>query len=334
MLPDDSNHYGNVHGGVILKMIEENGMISASRHIAPRLPQDKPNPSDKVSIVALARIDRVDFQNPMHIGELAELKSHVSCVGKKSMEVTCTVTAENLLTGSKMETNKARLWYVMIDGSPEKKRFTDALMMDVPKLIVSQREAPPLIYSTESEEKEALERYRALKETRSPSAKKQLEAVSNFRRPDSLPVLSHVVLPSECHRFNTIFGGVVMKLMDTGAAVVAMKHCNSSCVTASLEALNLIAPIYLGNLIRIYAHPTFSSKKSLEVAVYVEAEDLLTGISWRSVSAHLTFVSLDKNGHTQDIPPLVPKTHEERIDFAKGQERYRLRKLNRNAFSK
>ena len=90
----------------------------------------------------------------------------------------------------------------------------------------------------------------------------------------------------------------------------------------------------MGNLIRIYAHPTFSSKKSLEVAVYVEAEDLLTGISWRSVSAHLTFVSIDKNGHTQDIPPLIPKTHEERIDFAKGQERYRLRKLNRNAFSK
>ena len=305
-------------------------MITAQRHLFSDEAIVAKNKDLPLPSVALARVDRVDFENPMHIGQLALLESEVTCAGTKSIEVQVKVFAEDIQTGHKKQTNKARLWYVVVDDFCAQPGWHGHGKQEMPpKLPVSKFEVPRLKFVSAQDEKDAAVRYAAQKQSRNPT-QSRLEATSSIRRPGALPVLSHVAHPNDCYRSGSVYGGVVMKLMDTAAGVTAVKYCKTNCVTASVEALNMVAPVFLGNLIRVFAHPTFTSSRTLEVAVYVEAEDLFTGHSWHAVSAHLTFVSLDSNGKVLPVPPLVPKSHEARVDYKLGEERYRLRKLERS----
>lgn len=320
-LPDDANPAGFVHGGTILRALEECGYIATSRYVS-KVKTNQTRPT-----VGLARVDRVDFRNPVSIGEVLEMEAKLTFAFKHSMEVSVDVFSENLQTGVRKKTNAARLWYVLVEDQLTSNAvawMADSTKAMPPKLKVSSLEVPPLKYESTTEQAAALARYQAQKQAR--TAKTGLEAITNnIRRPGALPVLTHLVLPSECYATRTIFGGVLMKLMDSAAGITAVRFCGTNCVTASLEALNMESPVYVGDVVRIYAHPTFTSQRSLEVAVYVESEDIVSGMSWRAVSAHFTFVSL-KEGKVAPVPQLVARTHEERFDFERGAERYRLRK--------
>jgi uncharacterized protein (TIGR00369 family) len=106
MLPEHANPYGNVHGGVIMKMIDEAGAICAMRHA--RRP-----------CVTVA-IDSMTFLSPVHLGELLCCTAEVAYVGRTSMEVEVRVAAENPLTGNVTHTNGAFIVYVALDdaGAP------------------------------------------------------------------------------------------------------------------------------------------------------------------------------------------------------------------------
>ena len=77
--------------------------------------------------------------------------------------------------------------------------------------------------------------------------------------------LVQLMLPSDCTSNGTVFGGVVMKLMDNAAGVCAVRHCRSNVVTASLDALDFIAPIHNGDIVHVTATPLFTSGRSMEV---------------------------------------------------------------------
>ena len=106
MLPEHANAYGNVHGGLIMKMVDETGGIAAMRHAQ--------RPCVTVSI------DEMSFVSPVHVGELLCCKASVNFVGKSSLEVGVHVHAENPITGEVTHTNSAYLVYVAIDddGKP------------------------------------------------------------------------------------------------------------------------------------------------------------------------------------------------------------------------
>src|SRR5262245_3193853 len=106
MLPEHANALGNVHGGVIMKMVDEAGAIAAMRHA--RRP-----------CVTIA-IDSMTFKQPVHVGELMVCQARVSYVGRSSIEVQVTVHAENLLTREITHTNSAYVVYVALggDGKP------------------------------------------------------------------------------------------------------------------------------------------------------------------------------------------------------------------------
>ena len=103
MLPQHANAHGNVHGGVIMKLVDEAGGIAAMRHSR--------RPSVTVAI------DSMTVHSPVHVGELLRLDARLSWVGKSSMEVEVLVHAENSLTGDTTYTNSAYLVYVAIDGN-------------------------------------------------------------------------------------------------------------------------------------------------------------------------------------------------------------------------
>ncbi|VVS92080.1 acyl-CoA thioesterase [Desulfoluna spongiiphila] len=106
MLPQDANPAGNVHGGVIMKYIDNAAGVVSVRH-------------SRTNCVT-ASIDRLDFFKPMFIGELLTLKASLNMVGSTSMEIGVRVEGENLLTGEKKHVASAYLTFVALYGEDAK----------------------------------------------------------------------------------------------------------------------------------------------------------------------------------------------------------------------
>ncbi|HEU4990165.1 MAG: acyl-CoA thioesterase [Gemmatimonadota bacterium] len=101
MMPQDANNLGHVFGGVVLSMMDKTAAIAALRHC-------------RTSVVT-ASIDRVDFREPIHLGDLLVMKASVNYVGRTSMEVGIRVEAEDLLSGVRRHTNSCYLTFVAVD---------------------------------------------------------------------------------------------------------------------------------------------------------------------------------------------------------------------------
>ena len=101
MLPQHSNNLGLVFGGVILAMMDTASAVCAIRHAR--------------STCVTASVDRVDFREPIHLGDLVIMKCSVNYVGRTSMEVGVRVEAEDLQTGNRRHTNSCYLTFVAID---------------------------------------------------------------------------------------------------------------------------------------------------------------------------------------------------------------------------
>jgi acyl-CoA hydrolase len=101
MMPEHANNMGHVFGGVVLSMMDKCAAISAFRH-------------SRNSVVT-ASIDRVDFREPIHLGDLLIMRSSVNFAGRSSMEVGVRVEAEDLMTGRRRHTNSCYLTFVAVD---------------------------------------------------------------------------------------------------------------------------------------------------------------------------------------------------------------------------
>jgi len=113
MEPGDANLLGNVHGGVLMKLIDEVGGIAAARHA------QRP--------VVTVAIDSVTFISPIRVGDLVVLTAALTWVGRTSMEVQVRVEAEKIVTGERQHTNSAYVVYVALDD--------DSRPTEVPRLI-------------------------------------------------------------------------------------------------------------------------------------------------------------------------------------------------------
>lgn len=110
----DANHAGNVHGGVIMKIIDTAGGVVAIRHAR--------------SNAVTASIDRLDFYDPVFIGDFVTFKASVNYVGRTSMEIGVRVESENLLTGRIRHTSSAYLTYVALDSEGRPKPLPPLLL--------------------------------------------------------------------------------------------------------------------------------------------------------------------------------------------------------------
>jgi uncharacterized protein (TIGR00369 family) len=108
-----------------------------------------------------------------------------------------------------------------------------------------------------------------------------------------------------------VHGGVIMKLMDTAAGVVATRHTRMNVVTASIDRLNFHAPVFTGDLVILKASVNIVGRTSMEVGVRVDAEDLISGESRYAASAYITYVALDRDGKPTAVPGIIPETDDE-----------------------
>jgi uncharacterized protein (TIGR00369 family) len=143
---------------------------------------------------------------------------------------------------------------------------------------------------------------------------------------DTSVVIAQMMIPQDANPAGNIHGGVIMKLIDTAAAVVASRHARSNVVTASIDRLDFHHPAYIGDLLFFRASLNLVGKTSMEVGVRVDAENLRTGEVRRTNSAYLTYVALDEKGRPCEVPPLLLETQEDvrRNREAKARRETRL----------
>jgi len=125
--------------------------------------------------------------------------------------------------------------------------------------------------------------------------------------------MNQIVLPPHTNALGTAFGGTVIAWIDICAAMAAQRHSRSSVVTASMEAVDFIAPIRLGDLVNLRATVDSVGRSSMVVGVRVETEDLRTGERAHAANAHVTFVALSGEGVSLEVPRLDIRTDEERL---------------------
>jgi acyl-CoA hydrolase len=124
-----------------------------------------------------------------------------------------------------------------------------------------------------------------------------------------------------------------MRLIDTTAGVVAVRHAGSNAVTASIDRIDIFYPAFAGELITLKASLNYVGKTSMEIGVRVETENLLTGEIRHTNSAYVTYVALDKAGRPREIPPLILETDEDkrrnREATARRETRLKQKELER-----
>lgn len=131
----------------------------------------------------------------------------------------------------------------------------------------------------------------------------------------SAVIMTQLVLPTHTNALGTVFGGTVMSWIDIAAAISAQRHSQKDVVTASIDELHFLAPIYLGWVVNLKAAVNYVSKSSMEVGVRVESENPKTGERFHTASAYLTFVCLGSNGKPTAVAPLLLETDHEKRRF-------------------
>jgi acyl-CoA hydrolase len=132
---------------------------------------------------------------------------------------------------------------------------------------------------------------------------------------------------ADANSAGSIHGGTVMRFVDEAGALAAIKHCGTRVVTAGMDRMTFLSPVFVGELLSCSASVNAVWRTSMEVGVRVEAENPYTGESRHTSTAYLTMVALDSDGKPTAVPPLVAETESEE---RRGREA-ELRRANRLA---
>lgn len=147
-------------------------------------------------------------------------------------------------------------------------------------------------------------------------------------------VMTQIVMPTHTNgAAGVMFGGVMMQWIDVCAGVAAMRHAAGRVLTASIDRLDFVHPVHVGDVVVLHAQVNYAGRTSMEVGCRVETEDMRTGSRRNTTKAYLTFVAVDEAGHPREIPPLVLETDDDQRRHADALARRaeRLRAAGRQA---
>jgi acyl-CoA hydrolase len=142
--------------------------------------------------------------------------------------------------------------------------------------------------------------------------------------------LAQVMLPEDANPRGNVPGGALMTLADTAGGTCAGRHARSQVVTVVMDSMTFEQPVYVGDLVTLYAEVTWTGRTSLETQVVIEAENVVTGNVRRVSSAYLVYVALDAEGRPKPVPPLVVDTEAARRRWQEAEGR-RARRLRESA---
>ena len=133
--------------------------------------------------------------------------------------------------------------------------------------------------------------------------------------------ITELMLPSHSNFGGKVHGGHILNLMDQIAFACASKHSQSYCVTASVNRVDFLNPIDVGELVTLKASINYTGKTSMVVGVRVESENVTTGEVKHCNSSYFTMVAKGEDGKNKPIPGLILKTKQDIRRFARSKER-------------
>jgi acyl-CoA hydrolase len=137
--------------------------------------------------------------------------------------------------------------------------------------------------------------------------------------------MTELVLPQDSNLLGNILGGRVMHMIDIAGAIAAHRHCHRQVVTASVDHLDFLNPVRVGDLIVLEAQVNRAFHTSVEVGVEVFSEDSAAGLRKHTTTAFLTFVAVDETGKPVPVPPVIAKTKAEKKRYKEAGDRRNLR---------
>jgi uncharacterized protein (TIGR00369 family) len=144
---------------------------------------------------------------------------------------------------------------------------------------------------------------------------------------DSEVTLTQMMEVTDANVAGNVHGGVIMRLVDTAAALAAIKHSGGLALTVAIDEMTFLEPVHIGEVLVLRASVNDVGTTSMESGVRVEAQDPLTGVVRHVNSAYLVFVAVDQGGRPRPVPPLLARSETER----RRQREARLRRERRIA---
>ncbi|EGV43986.1 acyl-CoA thioesterase [Bizionia argentinensis JUB59] len=145
--------------------------------------------------------------------------------------------------------------------------------------------------------------------------------------------IAELMQPLHSNFGGKIHGGYMLSLMDQIAYACASKHSENYCVTASVDTVDFLEPVEIGELVTMKSSINFVGKTSMVVGIRVEAENIRTGLVKHCNSSYFTMVAKDDVGKSIPVPGLVLSTLEEVKRFLKAIERNYTKRNRRIEFS-
>lgn len=149
----------------------------------------------------------------------------------------------------------------------------------------------------------------------------------NFRTvQDSKVTISELMLPSHTNFSGKIHGGYILMLMDQIAFACAAKYSGSYCVTASVDTVDFLNPIEVGELVTMRASVNYVGNSSMVVGIRVSSENIRTGLVKHCNSSYFTMVAKDDHGNNVTVPELTLTNHKDVRRFYNAVKRISLKK--------
>ncbi|MCL5128624.1 acyl-CoA thioesterase [Algibacter sp. L4_22] len=154
-----------------------------------------------------------------------------------------------------------------------------------------------------------------------------------FKHPkDSQISISHLMLPSNSNFSGKIHGGYILNLMDQIAFACASKHSRNYCVTASVNKVDFLNPIDVGELVTLKASINYTGRTSMVVGVRVESENIQSGLTKHCNSSYFTMVAKDEKGNNAVVPGIILDDEQSVRRFARSMKRQEQSRSRSNNF--
>ena len=148
----------------------------------------------------------------------------------------------------------------------------------------------------------------------------------------SQTTLTELMIPSYANFGGKIHGGILLSLMDKVAYSCAARHAGNYCVTASVDGVDFLAPVEVGDLVSLHASVNYVGKTSLVIGIRVIAENVRTGIQRHTNTSYVTMVAKGSDDKPTVVPELLLENEEDARRFLEAITRRELKETYRNAF--
>ncbi|GHB58100.1 acyl-CoA thioesterase [Persicitalea jodogahamensis] len=140
------------------------------------------------------------------------------------------------------------------------------------------------------------------------------------------------MIPSYANFGGKIHGGILLSLMDKVAYACASRHAGTYCVTVTVDNVNFLQAVDVGDLVSLHASVNFVGRTSMVVGIKVIAENVHTGLQKHTNTSYFTMVAKDEAGNPTPVPPLLLETPEDARRFLEAIKRREIKEESSDAF--